>query len=59
MYDRKETREQIQWKPFFQLLNSEKPPVLMIITVLILSLIETAASLVVPVFYKKPCGYDG
>jgi ATP-binding cassette, subfamily B, bacterial AbcA/BmrA len=53
MKDRQETREKAQWKPFFRLLNSEKPPVMIIVAVLILSLLETAASLVVPLFTKR------
>ncbi|MDQ0219868.1 ABC transporter ATP-binding protein [Peribacillus cavernae] len=53
MKGRKETGERVQWKPFFNLLNSEKPPVMIIAAVLILSLLETAAALVVPLFTKR------
>ncbi|PLT33617.1 ABC transporter ATP-binding protein [Bacillus sp. V5-8f] len=53
MEEIKQKREQNQWKPFLQLIITEKPPVLLISTVLVFSLLETAASLVVPLFTKR------
>ncbi|MCD7036522.1 ABC transporter ATP-binding protein/permease [Metabacillus sp. GX 13764] len=42
-----------QLSSFIQLLKLEKPPVSMVVTVFLLSLLETGASLIVPLFTKQ------
>ncbi|PLS14826.1 multidrug ABC transporter permease [Bacillus sp. M6-12] len=42
-----------QWREFVSLLKLEKPPALLVSAVILLSLIETGAGLVVPLFTKK------
>ncbi|WP_419883233.1 ABC transporter ATP-binding protein [Peribacillus sp. B-H-3] len=53
MENNREEKRNVKWRSFFLMLKSEKPPVLIIVLVLSLSLIETAAALVVPLFTKK------